>query len=115
MFGPNHSHSVVCRVNDHTSVCYFCRVSSLVKWVKKIQKKYHDPPLMMRTDLADGYDVCVTNGSQDGLSKIFEMVGKRGDYILVDNPCYAGTLSMVRTGLCFIQIFTILAVLRRSV
>ena len=51
---------------------------------------------MTEAKTENGFDVCVTNGSQDSLSKIFEMVGKRGDIILMDNPCYAGTLAMVR-------------------
>ena len=67
----------------------------MVNWVKKLQKKYHNPPIMWNSSAEDGFDVCVTSGSQDGLGKIFEMLGKRGDTILMDNPCYAGTLAMV--------------------
>jgi len=42
-----------------------------------------------------GLDACITTGSQDGLIKVFEMLTGPGDNILVENPCYSGTLAMV--------------------
>lgn len=37
-------------------------------------------------------DICVTAGSQEGLSKVFEMIINRGDNILLNEPAYSGTL-----------------------
>ena len=66
----------------------------MLNWVKKLHKTYHNPPLMAESR-EDGFDACVTIGCQDGLSKIFEMLCSPDDTILLDDPCYAGTLAMV--------------------
>jgi len=68
-------------------------ISSLLDWIYKIHEKYHNPPLM-KSD-SNRFEAVVTTGSQDGLMKIFEMLISPGDNILMDNPCYSGTLAAV--------------------
>ena len=60
-----------------------------------MQENFHNPPIMKENEENNNFDVCVTNGSQDALSKVFAMLGNPNDYILMDNPCYSGTLAMV--------------------
>lgn len=48
----------------------------------------------MKSD-SNRFEAVVTTGSQDGLMKIFEMLISPGDNILMDNPCYSGTLAAV--------------------
>eukprot|EP00050_Salpingoeca_kvevrii_P015924 m.51192 g.51192 ORF g.51192 m.51192 type:complete len:432 (-) comp6592_c0_seq1:162-1457(-) len=40
--------------------------------------------------------LCVTNGSQEGLARAFEMLLNPGDGILVENPSYCGAISALR-------------------
>ncbi len=62
---------------------------NLLEWLKKLQNHYHSPIEFKR------YDLCITNGSMEGLSKVFELVLNPTDTILVDSPCYSGSLSFV--------------------
>ncbi|MPD04206.1 Kynurenine/alpha-aminoadipate aminotransferase, mitochondrial [Portunus trituberculatus] len=39
-------------------------------------------------------DLIVTAGSQDGLCKALEMMISPADYIVTQEPCYTGTLSI---------------------
>ncbi len=65
------------------------RQSNLLEWLRKLQIHYHSPHEFKR------YDLCVTNGSMEGLSKVFELVLNPTDPILVDSPCYSGSLDFV--------------------
>ncbi|CAF1131483.1 unnamed protein product [Rotaria sp. Silwood1] len=64
--------------------------ADLLEWLKKLQNSYHSPNDFKR------YDLCITNGSMEGLSKVFELVLNPGDPILVDSPCYSGSLDFLR-------------------
>ncbi|KAK3858453.1 hypothetical protein Pcinc_035358 [Petrolisthes cinctipes] len=61
----------------------------LVKHLKTLTQKLHDPPRWADTELI------VTSGSQDGLCKAIEMMIKPGDYFATQEPCYTGTLSIL--------------------
>ncbi|XP_013409995.1 kynurenine/alpha-aminoadipate aminotransferase, mitochondrial-like, partial [Lingula anatina] len=65
----------------------------LVKWLKGLQQRLHNPPTLTRPGPEGGLDLVVTTGSMDGLAKAFDMLIKPGDNILIDTPTYAGTLS----------------------
>jgi kynurenine/2-aminoadipate aminotransferase len=65
------------------------RQLNLLEWFKKLQNHYHTPIEFKR------YDLCITNGSMEGLSKVFELVLNPTDPILVDSPCYSGSLDFV--------------------
>lgn len=43
----------------------------------------------------ENQDICITTGSQDGLSKVLDAMVKRGDTVLVDSPIYSGTLAVL--------------------
>lgn len=58
----------------------------------RVQKHYHNPPLMKEDDLG----MIVTVGSQDGLSKTFQMLLSPGDNVLVEELLFPGTLAVVR-------------------
>ncbi|KAI3651073.1 hypothetical protein MP228_004554 [Amoeboaphelidium protococcarum] len=75
-------------------------VPQLVQWIKDLQKRMHNPP-----QFQSNYDVIVTNGSQDGLTKAFKMLIGPGDVILVENPTYSGSLAYLhpKTDSCHIQ------------
>jgi kynurenine/2-aminoadipate aminotransferase len=68
---------------------YKFRQANLLEWLKKLQTHYHSPIEFKR------YDLCITNGSMEGLSKVFELVLNPTDPILVDSPCYSGSLDFV--------------------
>ena len=61
----------------------------LYKFLKEFVKKFHSPPCW------DESSVLVTCGGQDGLSKMVEMVLQPEDYIVIQEPFYAGVLSLV--------------------
>lgn len=53
-----------------------------------MQMKLHNPP--------GETEIIITNGSQDGLCKAFEMMVNQNDNILIQEPAYAGTLAIVK-------------------
>lgn len=61
----------------------------LVKQLKSLTEKLHKPPRWSETELI------VTAGSQDGLCKALEMMVNPGDYVVTQEPCYTGTLSIL--------------------
>ncbi|XP_042889003.1 kynurenine/alpha-aminoadipate aminotransferase, mitochondrial-like isoform X1 [Penaeus japonicus] len=61
----------------------------LVKKLKSLTEKLHAPPRWADTDLI------VTAGSQDGLCKALEMMIEPGDFVVTQEPCYTGTLSIL--------------------
>ena len=46
--------------------------------------------------LCQAWSVAVTNGSQDGLAKVLEMLVGEGDTVLTETPTYSGALSILR-------------------
>ena len=63
--------------------------AKLLDWFRKLQLRYHAPVDMKR------YELCITNGSMEGLSKVFELLINPNDPILIDSPCYSGSLDFV--------------------
>lgn len=66
----------------------------LVSLLKQMMLQEHG----FRGDAADSndsrnLDVVVTGGSQDGLSRAFEMLLDEGDTVLLENPTYSGALA----------------------
>ncbi|KAI9555460.1 hypothetical protein GHT06_017975 [Daphnia sinensis] len=61
----------------------------LLAQLKEMQQELHSPPCWTNTE------VLITNGSQDGLCKAFEMMMNLNDYIIVQEPVYAGTLAIL--------------------
>jgi len=45
----------------------------------------------------------VTNGSQDGLSRAFDMLIDPGDVVIVEDPCYPGSLYNLKPRNCIIE------------
>lgn len=68
---------------------YSCRDAKLLEWLRKLQIRYHSPSNFNR------YEMCITNGSMEGLSKVFELLLNPEDPILIDSPCYSGSLDFV--------------------
>ena len=50
--------------------------------------------------LFQAWSVAVTNGSQDGLAKVMEMLIGEGDTVLTETPTYSGALSILRPLCC---------------
>lgn len=67
-------------------------IPELLSWLKQLQVKLHNPPTIHYPPSQGQMDICVTAGSQEGLSKVFEMIINRGDNILLNEPAYSGTL-----------------------
>lgn len=65
---------------------------SLLAWLSRYIAAEHNPK-------GSDWDVLVTNGSQDGLAKAFDMLLNEGDILLTECPTYTGALSAaVATG-----------------
>ncbi|CAF1261239.1 unnamed protein product [Didymodactylos carnosus] len=62
----------------------------MLTWFRKLQEHYHHPKDF------DSYDLCITTGSMEGLAKVFELLLNQGDPILIDSPCYSGSLDFLR-------------------
>ncbi|KAJ3189522.1 hypothetical protein HDU85_003153 [Gaertneriomyces sp. JEL0708] len=72
----------------------------LVKWLKELQVAVHQPPC------AD-FDVCLGNGSQDVLTRAFDMLLAEGDSLLIESPAYVGSLAFLRPlGCKFVEVPT---------
>ncbi|KAG8592639.1 hypothetical protein GDO81_000570 [Engystomops pustulosus] len=70
-------------------------VPELVSWLKDLQKQLHNPPTLTYSPDKGQMAMCVTTGSQEGLSKVFEMLVNPGDNVLIDTPTYSGTLAAI--------------------
>ncbi|XP_044736177.1 kynurenine/alpha-aminoadipate aminotransferase, mitochondrial-like [Chrysoperla carnea] len=57
----------------------------LIKCLKDFHCRIHRPPVWHRSDLI------ITNGSQEGISRVIEMCIEEGDSVIVQNPLYSGT------------------------
>lgn len=71
----------------------------MIDWIENLMKKYHNPPLMQNAH-GSNFHTIVTNGSQDGLIKVFEMLVSPGDNLLVEDPCYPGVLAQIQPMPC---------------
>uniref|UniRef100_A0A8C4XYI2 Aminoadipate aminotransferase n=1 Tax=Gopherus evgoodei TaxID=1825980 RepID=A0A8C4XYI2_9SAUR len=71
-------------------------IPELLSWLKDLQKSLHNPPTANYSPDQGQMEICVTTGSQEGLSKVFEMLINPGDNILLDAPTYSGTLAALR-------------------
>ncbi|KAL7750685.1 hypothetical protein RI367_004027 [Sorochytrium milnesiophthora] len=61
---------------------------ALLDELHKLQEHVHQPHYPVT--------LCVGNGSQDLMSKAFAMLLERGDPVLVETPCYVGTLAILK-------------------
>ncbi|KAI8834324.1 pyridoxal phosphate-dependent transferase [Chytridium lagenaria] len=64
-------------------------IPDLVAWLKNLQTLEHKPP-------NGGLDICVGNGSQDLLTKTFDMLLTEESTLLVEAPAYVGSLAYLR-------------------
>ncbi|CAL8242032.1 unnamed protein product [Merluccius merluccius] len=71
-------------------------IPELVTWLKSLQQSLHNPPSAAYSPERGQLDLCVTTGSQEGLSKVFEMLVNPGDNVLLDAPTYSGTLAALQ-------------------
>ncbi|XP_067885388.1 kynurenine/alpha-aminoadipate aminotransferase, mitochondrial [Heterodontus francisci] len=71
-------------------------IPELISWMKDFQKTIHNPPTVNNSPEQGRMELCVTNGSQEGLSKVFDMLLNPGDTVLLDTPTYAGTLATLQ-------------------
>ncbi|KAM4810502.1 kynurenine/alpha-aminoadipate aminotransferase, mitochondrial [Rhinophrynus dorsalis] len=71
-------------------------VPELVSWLKDLQKRLHMPPTLDYSPENGQMELCITTGSQEGLSKVFEMLVSPGDNVLLDAPTYSGTLAALK-------------------
>ncbi|KAJ3076460.1 hypothetical protein HDU98_002904 [Podochytrium sp. JEL0797] len=65
-------------------------IPALVQWLKDLQVSEHKPPC------GEHFEVCVGNGSQDVLTKAFDMLLSEGDTLLCESPAYVGSLTFLR-------------------
>lgn len=61
----------------------------LVDWLGALQTAQHG--------VMDNVQVCVTNGSQEGVSRAFEMLLNEGDPIIIESPTYSGSLACLQS------------------
>ncbi|XP_061108067.1 kynurenine/alpha-aminoadipate aminotransferase, mitochondrial isoform X2 [Conger conger] len=71
-------------------------IPELLSWMKTLQRNLHNPPTASNSVAGGQMDICVTTGSQEGLSKTFEMLVTPGDNVLLDAPTYSGTLAALQ-------------------
>ncbi|KAL5021194.1 hypothetical protein ScPMuIL_000349 [Solemya velum] len=71
-------------------------ITDLFDWVKGLQKRVHKPPTLLNSTSDGHLDFLITNGSQDGICKALEAMTSVDDNVLMEIPCYVGTLSIVR-------------------
>eukprot|EP00002_Diphylleia_rotans_P006209 TRINITY_DN1555_c0_g1_i1.p1 TRINITY_DN1555_c0_g1~~TRINITY_DN1555_c0_g1_i1.p1 ORF type:complete len:349 (-),score=71.69 TRINITY_DN1555_c0_g1_i1:137-1183(-) len=65
-------------------------IPDLVQKIKDLQRRYHEPKFSTQD-----WDIHITNGSQDALTKAFEMLLNPGDSLLVEDPTYSGALAFL--------------------
>ncbi|XP_006902196.1 PREDICTED: kynurenine/alpha-aminoadipate aminotransferase, mitochondrial [Elephantulus edwardii] len=71
-------------------------IPELLTWLRQLQIRLHNPPTVHYSPSQGQMDLCVTTGSQDGLSKVFEMLVSPGDNIILDEPVYSGTIQALK-------------------
>ncbi|XP_030047407.1 kynurenine/alpha-aminoadipate aminotransferase, mitochondrial [Microcaecilia unicolor] len=68
-------------------------IPELLSWLNDLQKSLHNPPTASYSPEKGKMSLCVTTGSQEGLSKVFDMLVNPGDSILLDAPTYSGNMA----------------------
>jgi len=58
-------------------------------WIKQQQEREHK----LKSSTIPDWDVLVTTGSQDGLSKTFDLLLNEGEYVVTENPTYSGAIA----------------------
>ncbi|XP_074807250.1 kynurenine/alpha-aminoadipate aminotransferase, mitochondrial-like isoform X2 [Natator depressus] len=71
-------------------------IPELLSWLKDLQMSLHNPPTAKYSPHQGQMEICITPGSQDGLSKVFDMLVNPGDNVLLEDPSYSGTLSALK-------------------
>ncbi|CAM4551428.1 kynurenine/alpha-aminoadipate aminotransferase, mitochondrial isoform X1 [Caretta caretta] len=71
-------------------------IPELLSWLKDLQMSLHNPPTAKYSPDQGQMEICITTGSQDGLSKVFDMLLNPGDNVLLEDPSYSGTLSALK-------------------
>ncbi|XP_019390246.1 PREDICTED: kynurenine/alpha-aminoadipate aminotransferase, mitochondrial-like isoform X2 [Crocodylus porosus] len=71
-------------------------IAELLSWLKDLQKSLHSPPTANYSPEQGQMELCVTNGSQEGLHKVFDMLINPGDTVLLDGFTYPGTVAALR-------------------
>ncbi|KAJ3097175.1 hypothetical protein HDU97_005094 [Phlyctochytrium planicorne] len=61
----------------------------LVGWLRNLQLQEHRPPY-------ENFEICVGNGSQDVLTKAFDMLLTEESTLLCESPAYVGSLAFLR-------------------
>ncbi|RXG71383.1 Kynurenine/alpha-aminoadipate aminotransferase, mitochondrial [Armadillidium vulgare] len=61
--------------------------SPLVKQVKELVVRYHNPPNL------DNSDFIITIGAQDGFTRAMSLLLSPGDFVITENPTFTGMLS----------------------
>jgi kynurenine/2-aminoadipate aminotransferase len=69
---------------------------SLVNQLRDIQSKEHKLDGLLPGSSNELYDLSVTVGSQDALTKAFEMLLQNSDEVLLENPTYPGALTFLK-------------------
>jgi len=64
-------------------------IPRMVKHLQRLQLEEHAPP-------SGEARLCITTGSQDALSKAFDMFLESGDSLLVESPTYSGSLAFLK-------------------
>ena len=54
----------------------------MIEFIKKDLARQHN------RSLTDGWEVCITTGSADGIAKAFDVLLDEGDSVLLENPTY---------------------------
>jgi len=67
-------------------------LTELVSWLKAFQEKQHQ----LKEHGIPDWEICVTTGSQDGLSKAFDLLLDQDDSIITENPTYSGSIASLR-------------------
>ncbi|XP_060632173.2 kynurenine/alpha-aminoadipate aminotransferase, mitochondrial-like [Anolis sagrei] len=71
-------------------------IHELLLWLEDLQMKLHNPPTAHYTPEKGKMRICITTGSQEGLSKVYDMLINPGDNILLDEPNFSGTMAALR-------------------
>lgn len=66
-------------------------IPELVNWLETLMMDVHSPPMDK-----SNFQICIGNGSQDVLTKAFEMLIDEGDNMLIESPAYVGSLAFLK-------------------
>uniref|UniRef100_A0A8C8S7Q2 Aminotransferase class I/classII large domain-containing protein n=1 Tax=Pelusios castaneus TaxID=367368 RepID=A0A8C8S7Q2_9SAUR len=71
-------------------------IPELISWLEDLQMSLHNPPTAKYSPDQGQMAICITPGSQDALSKVFDMLVNPGDNVLLEDPSYSGTVSALK-------------------